>query len=443
MLSATTLNNWSWKRSGSEKWTPCVAPLASTSQIHLELQAAGVIPDPFKDVNERVVQWVGETDWEYKASFSLNDKESVGCKALVFDGLDTYATVFLNNKQILISENMFHVHTVNVNAYVQNGSNEVRIYFKSAIQQARDLEKKHGKMAVWNGEPCRVYTRRAQYSFGWDFGPTLLTCGPYRDIRFESYTCRLSDLYPKVCLSRTTKEVHIETSVKVTGDLTGCKVLFNLIDPNGADVLTQEAKASGESSMASIFDIMDAARWNSAGAGSQNLYLVVATIRNDKHSVLDKVEKRFGIRQFHLKQNSFTDQSGTSFFVELNGLPTYASGSNWIPGHSFQVALTEDDMRDWIKLIRDGNQNMIRIWGGGVYETDGFYDACDELGILIWHDFMFACGQYPCHTEFEDSVRKEIEDQLKRLRHHPSIVIYSGMLAYLTGKQLLKMYREQ
>lgn len=174
-----------------------------------------------------------------------------------------------------------------------------------------------------------------------------------------------------------------------------------------------------------VFTIRDPQLWFPARYGRQPMYTIIATLVQG-HKMHDLMSKRFGIRRAEVIQRKLKDAAGTTFFFEINNIPIFCGGSNWIPADSFIPRISSQKYRDWLKLAVDGNQVMVRVWGGGVFEAEAFYDACDELGILVWQDFMFACGNYPGHKEFLASVKREAIANVKRLRHHPSIVIWAG-----------------
>ncbi|OZJ02359.1 hypothetical protein BZG36_04477 [Bifiguratus adelaidae] len=420
-MNTQVLSSWSWKQSTSSQWHQC-AHTKPTTQIHNDLVDAKVIPDYLKGLHERDMQWVGEVDWEYKTTFTYMSANSGSQKDLVFDGLDTYATVYLNGKEILKSDNMFHMHRIDVREILVEGENELRIYFESALLKARQIEKADGKhMVCWNGESCRLYIRKAQYHFGWDWGPVLMTCGPYREVRFETYDARFEELYGHVEVDESLKSVVINVSVKSEG--VAEKKHIRLLNPDGNIACSKEIPASDDKV---TFELSNPQLWYPHKYGSQPLYTLEATLLSKNSVKLHELSKRIGLRRARLVQQPLDGQPGTSFFFEVNNIPIYCAGSNWIPAHSMLTSLTRKDYREWLQLMVDGNQDMLRVWGGGVYESDDLYSQCDELGILVWQDFMFGCGQYPCYPELAASIKREAEQQLSRLRDYCCIVIYAG-----------------
>lgn len=424
MASTTTYNtllNWSYKRSNkdSTKWQPCLKKTTG-NQIHTDLLNNGEIPDPFIDRNEKDLQWIGEEDWEYKTTFKVSSGKK---HELVFEGLDTFATIYVNDEQVLTTDNMFRTYTLDVTNCSQE-LNELRIVFKSALKHSRALEEKHGTFTCFNGETSRVHARKAQYHYGWDWGPLFLTCGPWKPVKLVTYsTAKINDFYVKPTVD---ENLHAELSfeVEVESISDDCQLLIEIFSSAGK--LIKTIKESANKSY--IFDpikLEDPELWYPKGYGKQPLYKFVAKLQQSGQ-IIDSVVTEVGVRRARLVQEPVKNQDGSSFYFEVNNIPIFCNGSNWIPAHSFSCSLTDDDYVDLIRLADEGNQNMIRVWGGGFYENDILYKQCDKLGILVWQDFMFGCAIYPGYKEFIDNVTHEVVDQLKRLRNFCSIVFYVG-----------------
>ncbi|KAI0723105.1 glycoside hydrolase family 2 protein [Earliella scabrosa] len=395
--------------------------------VHVELLAHKKIPDPFIGLHEWDVQWIGEVEWAFRTTFSASEAEIASENVdLVFDGLDTFAVVELNGHKILETENQFIAHRVPVKEHLKAGDNTLLLTFSSAFRKGRALEKEHGKLNLWNGDSSRLHVRKAQYNYGWDWGPVLMTAGPWKPIRLETYTTRISDvdIRPRVDekLSATidvafelSKDDHSIANVSVK-DPEG-KVI---VDQSNLPIKSQRAEAHFKLSPG-VFEL-----WYPVGYGKQPLYTVEVEIKDKDGKLLDTRTQKFAFRRAIVVQDELEGQEGRSFLFEINNIRVFCGGSNWIPADSFLTRLTAEKYRAWLQLLVDGNQNMVRIWGGGIYEADAFYDICDELGILVWQDFMFGCGQYPAYDSFTQSVEIEAEQNVKRLRHHPSIVIFAG-----------------
>ncbi|KDQ64291.1 glycoside hydrolase family 2 protein [Jaapia argillacea MUCL 33604] len=421
---------WSFTQSGGGKGTKDGEWLGVSqfpTSVHVELLKLKRIPDPFVGLHEWDVQWIGETEWVFKTTFSVKDTELAAPNVdLVFDGLDTFATVTLNGQKILQTFNQFIHHRVPVKEILKSGSNELSISFDSAFLTGRDVEKAHEKYALWNGDSSRLHVRKAQYNYGWDWGPVLMTVGPWKPITLHTYTSSINqvDIRPKVSPSLSVDlSVSFSLSNKIPSsasvvlkDSKGNKVLGETgIKTDGGNGLVQWSLEGGKVDL-----------WWPIGYGKQPLYTVEIEVVDKQGQVIDKKTEKIAFRRAVIVEDKLVDQEGLTFLFEINNVRIFCGGSNWIPADSFLTTMTSQRYRDWLQLLVDGNQNMIRVWGGGIYEYDVFYDICDELGILVWQDFMFGCGQYPAYDSFVDSVKLEAEQNVERLRHHPSIVIFAG-----------------
>ena len=256
---------------------------------------------------------------------------------------------------------------------------------------------------------------------GWDWGPALLTCGPWRPINLEIYEARLSDLYFDTDVSESLDAADVVAHAQVEGSADRIRFDVSLESkPVASETIDY---TSGDTSV--TFHIRNPSLWYPIRYGKQPLYTIKATLLKGG-SEIDSWSKRIGLRRSELVQRPLKEQPGTSFFFRVNNIPLYCGGSDWIPADNFVPRISSQRYYDWVKLVADGNQFMIRVWGGGVYEEQAFYDACDEYGILVWQDFMFGCGNYPAWKELRESIRLEAEQNVKLLRHHPSIVIWAG-----------------
>ena len=387
---------------------------------HGALLAAGRIPDPFFGMNETAVQWVGERTWVWRHRFDV--AELSAHEDLVFAGLDTYCTVWLNGVRLLQSTNMFVPQRVDVRARLRAGSNELLLRFDPPLQRARAQEATLGKRHLWNGDSARLYARKAQYHFGWDWGPVLLTSGPWQPVRRHSWDVRIAeiDCRPQVEVGATSATVQVH--LRLEGDTAGLRLEHELLDPEGRCV----ASASNAADISDVALNVDAARlWWPIGSGEQPLYTLLTRLM-DGADILVEDRRRIGLRTLRLVQAPVRGEAGSSFCFEVNGVEIFTGGANWIPDDSLLERITPERYRQRVAQAAAANMNMLRVWGGGIYEDDAFYDACDELGILVWQDFMFACGMYPAHPSFQDSVRAEARAAVIRLRHHASLAIWCG-----------------
>ncbi|KAI0637996.1 glycoside hydrolase family 2 protein [Trametes polyzona] len=395
--------------------------------VHVELIHHQKIPDPFIGLKEWDVQWVGEAEWAFKTQFTATDDEVEAENVdFVFDGLDTFAVVELNGHKILETDNQFVAHRVPVKERIRAGENVLVLTFASAFRKGREIEEKHGKLNLWNGDSSRLHVRKAQYNYGWDWGPVLMTVGPWKPIWLETYTTRISDIdiRPRVD-EQLSAAVDISFELSQSGQTVAAVQIKDsegrvVIGQTNITVKSERAEAHFKLS-AGVLEL-----WYPVGYGKQPLYSVEIKIMDKDGHLLDTKTQKFAFRRVRVVQDELEGQEGRSFLFEVNNIRIFCGGSNWIPADSFLTTLTPERYRKWLQLLVDGNQNMIRVWGGGIYEADVFYDICDELGIMVWQDFMFGCGQYPAYDSFTKSVEVEAEQNVKRLRHHPSIVIFAG-----------------
>ncbi|KAI0830456.1 glycoside hydrolase family 2 protein [Hypoxylon sp. FL0890] len=417
----TLEHGWTFKQSDSsaDDWLP-VGKVPT--QVHIDLIANNKISDPFIDLNELAARWVNEKSWAYRLHF----KKPAGPVAagsvitdLVFEGLDTFATVLLNGTEILKSDNMFLSHRVNVSSSLQN-DNVLEIKFDSAMLRGRELVKEHSHehtFYVRQTEVSRVPVRKAQYNWGWDWGPILMTAGPWRPVYLEQYVSRIEDVWTHYEVHENLKTVSGRIFARVAGAKS--KPITLLLSLEGKTVWQKECTVDHNGLAEAEFSIVSPLLWYPYGYGAQTRYELKATLAPN-----DEKSKYIGFRRAELIQEK--DEFGKSFYFRINQIDIFAGGSCWIPADSLLSRISAGGYHDWMKLMVEGNQIMLRIWGGGIYEDDALFDACDELGILVWHDFQFACASYPTYPSYLESVEKEARQNLRRLRSHPSIVIWAG-----------------
>lgn len=398
----------------AEGWIPVEAP----GSVHQALQSAGLIPDPFYNRNELDVQWIGEVDWLYRSEFEADLSQPFA--DLVFDGLDTFATVWLNGEKLLESDNMFVPQRLDVRSKLKPGTNQLWILFESALLRGRALEGLYGKLPLWNGDSSRLYVRKAQYHYGWDWGPTLLTAGLWRESRLETYRARIAEVYCPVHLDDGLSSAEFSLKINLEGNLEEIDARLVLHAPNGEVVASQPLEAQGE--LEHVFIVENPQLWWPNTYGEQPLYRLEVRLEHNG-AILDSQSQKLGIRKLRLVQDPLKS-GGTSFYFEVNKVAIFAGGANWIPDGIPSTTETYTDYQQRIFQAKNANMTMLRVWGGGIYENPEFYDLCDQHGILVWQDFMFACGLYPAHAGFVESVRLEATAQIKRLRHHPSLALW-------------------
>ncbi|CAK5275576.1 unnamed protein product [Mycena citricolor] len=428
-MTDRVLEDWSFTQIGGGQGTKDgewsqVSQFPTT--VHVELLKLGRIPDPFVALHEWDVQWVGESRWAFRSSFTVSDKElAVAHTDLLFEGLDTYARILLNGTEIGTTNNQFVASRFDVQSLLKTGSNELLLEFDSAFTRGKQAEKEHGALNLWNGDSSRLHVRKAQYNYGWDWGPVLMTTGPWKPIRLQAYTSRISDIDIRADVS---EGLDVTLSAKFSFEKLDGFASFTFKNPDGSIQVssTKMPTAEGSASVSFSFKPDQLQLWYPVGYGEQALYSAVVEITDSQGNILDTQTQNVGIRRVRIVQEPLADQEGLTFLFEVNNIRIFCGGSNWIPADSFLTTVTAERYRAWLQLLVDGNQNMVRVWGGGIYEADAFYEICDELGILVWQDFMFGCGQYPAYQSFLDSVQEEAEQNVKRLRKHPSIVIFAG-----------------
>lgn len=422
--SARLPDNWTFRQldptgipnSDLESWLPAEVP----GHVHLDLQRLGIIPDPFERMYERTVQWVDDAAWAYRCAFDIDPTELDGARhRLRFDGLDTIATVLLNDAPVLTTDNMFVEHEVDVTGQLRAGDNALEIHFRSAEVVgserlvAAGLDAFHVAPGLRHGLTSRSMVRKAQYHWGWDWGPRLRGCGIWRDVSLVRVpSARITDWSWRVRFDRDGRAtVTVEATTE--GAATDLEVRLS---GHGVDLT-----ASGGEELTLTVD--DPKRWWCAGHGDQPLYdlTVVALVDGE---IADEVEARIGLREVELVREP--DDGGESFFFRVNGVPVFAKGANWIPDDAFPARTTRDRVFAQVRMARDCGMNMLRVWGGGLYESTDFYDACDELGLLVWQDFPYACALYPEDDDTVSSAVVEATRAVRRLRNHTSLALWCG-----------------
>ncbi|MET0650412.1 MAG: glycoside hydrolase family 2 protein [Pyrinomonadaceae bacterium] len=417
---------WTFRQAGQSEWRRAAVP----GSVHTDLLANKLIEDPFYRDNEPKLQWIGKADWEYRTTFDVPAavlrRRNV---ELVFEGLDTYATVYLNERQVLEADNMFRTWRMDAKPSLKVGANTLRVVFRSPVNEMLPRMKALGyELPAPNdqGEKTSPHTRKAPYQYGWDWGPRFVTCGLWKPARLEAWDdARLAGLHV-VQNQLGTETAQLTAQVEVESTAASDAVIF-VEDPSDRRVAArQTVKLSpGVNRFALKLSIPNPQLWWPAGLGSQKLYTLRARLTSGSgNKASDELSTRVGLRTLELRQQ--TDAAGKSFMFVVNGVPVFAKGANWVPADSFPERVTRERYRHLIESARDANMNMLRVWGGGYYEMDDFYELCDELGIMVWQDFMFACSMYPGEEKFLESVRAEATDQVRRLRDHPSVVVWCG-----------------
>ncbi|MFD7462278.1 MULTISPECIES: glycoside hydrolase family 2 protein [unclassified Streptomyces] len=393
--------------------------------VHTDLLAAGVIPDPYVGLNEREVQWVGRRAWTYSRALAAADTSDASHERvdLVFDGLDTAATITLDGRELGRTRNMHRRYRFDVTG--RHGG--LHVEFASAYDEAEFVQVLTGDRPNVYPEPFQ-YIRKMACSFGWDWGPTLVTAGIWRPVRLERWsTARLAEVRPHVTVTDGTGRVEIHIDVERTERGAGRPLAVR------ATAVGAVGRAVVDGTRAVLkLDVPDVALWWPRGYGEQPLYdLEVTLVEDGDEEPLDTWHRRIGFRTVELDRSP--DAHGTGFTFVVNGVRVFARGVNWIPDDVFPSRVTPDRYRARLVQAAEAGVDLVRIWGGGIYEDDAFYDVCDELGLMVWQDFLFACAAYPEEQPLRSEVEAEARDNVVRLMPHPSLVLWNGNNENLWG----------
>lgn len=423
---------WKFRQARLTNWYPATVP----GVVHTDLLQNKIIEDPFFRLNERGLQWIDKEDWVYETCFTLAaDMMRKENMELVFEGLDTYADVYLNDECILKADNMFRRWSIPVRQYIREENNILKVYFHSPVKidvpkwdalpyqyPASNDQSENG--GLFN-KKISIFARKVGYHYGWDWGPRLVTSGIWRPVYIRAWSdLRINDVFieqKEVGAGRAVIAGHVE--LDADKDMDG--VLVTITDEATGRVLGewQADLKRGTNRVTVDFVLHKPKLWWSNGLGEPFLYRFRTDIIAGGE-LLDSKTERVGIRS--LKVVHQPDKDGHTFYIELNGRPVFAKGANYIPSDNFLPRVTPENYKRTILDAAGVNMNMLRVWGGGIYENDVFYDLCDEHGIMIWQDFMFACSMYPAEGALLDNIHQEAVDNVKRLRNHACIALWCG-----------------
>ncbi|OJJ19704.1 hypothetical protein BKI52_19420 [marine bacterium AO1-C] len=409
---------WEFSQSGSNKWYPATVP----GVVHTDLLANKLIEDPFWENNEQSLQWIGQKDWQYRNTFTMTEEllqhENI---EIIFEGLDTYAEVKLNDTTIIQANNMFREWRIDVKKLLRVGKNHLTVHFRSPISYNREQYEKYPYKLPSGSETKepRVgsFTRKAAYHFGWDWGPRFVTMGIWRPVKVHIWnTAKITNVHCYTQSIKNTKEAQMMAKVSVQASK-AAQVKMTLND----STFTYDLK-KGENIITYPFTVKNPQLWWCNGQGKPHLYTLKVAMDCDGQII--KKDTRYGIRTIELINKP--DSIGTAFYFKLNGKPVFMKGANYIPQDVFLPRVSADRYEKLIQDVKNANMNMIRVWGGGIYEQDLFYDLCDKNGILVWQDFMFAGSLYPDNADFVANVKQEVKENIVRLRNHPCIALWCG-----------------
>ena len=419
IVDLTNAAPWYFKEANKaeSQWLQAKVP----GTIHQDLLVHQLIADPYLLNNEQQAQWPAQKEWLYQTTILLTPAMlNYSQIDLVFDGLDTDAEIFINGKKIASVNNMFRVWKFNVRSLLKTGDNDLKIKFLASEQLAAlAYEKLQPKIPLDE----RIMVRKAAYQFGWDWGPRLVTAGIYKKVYLHCWDqlkiahIQYQQLQIDTAMARLNAKVCINSLVEQ-------EISYQIIDSATKQVYASSKLKvmKGQHFFTIPFSINKPKLWWCNGLGAPNLLNLTFNLQHKNIKISENI--RIGLRKIELIQQA--DQKGKSFYFKLNGLPVFMKGANYIPQDNFIPRVSSAQTKNLIQQAKAANFNMLRVWGGGIYESDAFYNACDESGILVWQDFMFACGLVPGDTAFANNVKQEIADQLIRLRNHPCIALWCG-----------------
>lgn len=419
---------WEFSQAGSNEWMSVRVP----GTVHQDLLDHGRLPDPFYGMNEQKVQWVEKEDWLYRTVFTVTaDQLKSDAAWLTFEGLDTYADVYLNGSLLLKADNMFVGHKLAVKDVLREGENRLMIRFRSPVEETAPQWDTDGFNYPADNDHSEkrmsVYTRKAPYSYGWDWGIRLATSGIWRPVKLtfcngaaiDDFFVRQQEVTEQVAKVDNQLEINNVTSTPKEAQV---KVVYAYGEQ--ADTLTRTVVLQpGKNSLSMPAWIEKPHLWMPNGWGDPALYTFTATVSVDGKEVASR-EEAIGLRSIRVVMED--DKDGKSFYFEVNGKPMFAKGSNYIPGDALLPNMTGERYARLFEDIRAANMNMVRVWGGGIYEDDRFYEEADRNGILVWQDFIFACTTYPHDPTFLKRVSEEAVYNMRRLRNHASLAMWCG-----------------
>jgi beta-mannosidase len=409
--------DWQLSQAGKDVWISAIVP----GGTYTDLLAAGKIPEPFYRDNEKVVQWVGDSDWTYQRTFNAPDDVLKNDRVLLrCEGLDTLARIKINGIEAGSADNMFRLWEFDVKSLLRPGENEIEILFESpaAYIKMRESDQEPDKWIKG-----RAWVRKEPCSYGWDWGPVLPSCGIWKAISLETFNqARIADVL--IRQSHTANDVML--AVEVNAEIIGSNpkplhATISVLHDSKlvAEGIIQISNGQGRGEL----PIKHPRLWWPAGMGEQPLYTVHIELMDAGGTTVDSMAKRIGLREL----KAVLPLGEAPLHFEVNGIPFFAKGANWIPADSFTPRVTPEISRRYIADAAAVHMNMLRFWGGGYYEDDALFDMCDELGICVWLDFKFACAAYPAFDDkFMENVKLEARDNLQRLRHHPCIAVWCG-----------------
>ncbi|UII80338.1 glycoside hydrolase family 2 protein [Flagellimonas sp. CMM7] len=424
MIKIEIDQDWKFKQVDKQEWLPATVP----GCVHTDLLNNGQIEDPFFGANENKCQWIEYKNWEYRTVFTVDayvlKEDEI---ELVFEGLDTYASIYLNDTELLVTYNMFSTWRASVKDIIKFGENVLHIRFESptnkVLPEMAKLDFRYHALQD-NAVEASALTRKAPYHYGWDWGPRFVTSGIWKPIILEARSHAKTDtiFIKQETLNKQLAQLSLQTEFYSSKNTSGT---LRLIHKGTGTVLvdTEVEIKNGGNTTTHDFELADPKLWYPNGYGEQHLYAFKVEWIEDGQVVHEK-NLKIGLRNLELRREK--DEWGESFEFVVNGVKIFAKGANWIPADNFLDRVDKRRYEELILASKKVHFNMLRVWGGGIYESDEFYELCDEHGILVWQDFMFACSLFPADDGFLESVKNEVVDNIKRLRNHASLALWCG-----------------
>ena len=411
---------WSFSELGENDFRSATVP----GSVHMDLLANEIIDNPFFERNELNLQWIEKKNWIYKTKILIDDPHLFKKNLMLrFNGLDTYAKVYLNNSLILSANNMFRSWEIEIQDLIQLGENELKLVFTSPLNENEQLVNEYPYALPSGNEPSYIatktgnFTRKAAYQFGWDWGPRFVTMGIWKPIELISWSdAKIEDAYTitkNINKGVASLETNITLEVKTPGNYR--------IRIDTFEILKHYDK--GIHNLKHQFKIFNPKLWWANNMGEPYLYEETISLIRKEEKIHEK-KNSFGVRTIEFINEP--DSIGTSFYFKLNDSTIFIKGANYIPQDVFLSRVSIEKYQQLIIAAKEANFNMIRVWGGGIYERDIFYELCDKFGILVWQDFMFSGSLYPNEIEFKKNIKEEVRENIIRLRRHPCIAIWCG-----------------
>ncbi|NJN25662.1 MAG: hypothetical protein HC819_06735 [Cyclobacteriaceae bacterium] len=400
--------NWQFRQAGKSEWLSAQVP----GTVHTDLLKNKKIENPFFGTNEKDQQWIEKEDWEYRTTFEMNS-ELIASDIIMLEflGLDTYADVYLNDSLILKANNMFRSWQVDVSKSVRRGSNQLLLVFHSPV-----------RMADTPGNISGILSRKASYHFGNGRGARMVTSGIWRPINLRAWNvAAIQEVsIDQRAVDKESAAMIAHLALQASAPFFG--QLEVAVDGQVVKTATLDL-AIGSQTNNITFNISNPQLWWPKGMGGQKRYAIDIRLKKEGKLIHSKKIKT-GLRTIELVQEP--DKKGRTFYFKINGRTVYVKGANYLPQDYFLPGVSETQYEHLLQSAADANMNMIRVWAGGIYEEELFYELCDEKGLLVWQDFMFSRAMYPDEPTFLENVTKESEENVRRLRHHPSLALWCG-----------------